>query len=94
VKSSELSNVTALTVLSVYHCESPVTTEQDLALNKTDYSVTDPSFASDVDITFENNKQGSIPTGIILTTAPYVVALMIGLLGIIVYTKKKREQED
>ena len=94
VKSSELSEITALTVNSQYYCESPVTAEQDLAFNTTDYSLTDPSFSSNVSITFENSKQGAIPTGIILTTAPYVAALMIGLFGIIIYTKKKREQED
>lgn len=44
----------------------------------------------DATVTYENNKEGTIPTGILMTIAPFVALMLIGLVGAIVILMKKR----
>ena len=41
-----------------------------------------------------NTKSGIIPTGIIITVAPYATVALAGFLGIIVFAKHKKTKEE
>ena len=43
------------------------------------------------EVVFTNHKQGDIPTGVLLTIAPFVVLMAVGLFGLIAVAKKRRE---
>jgi|GEM_PF-1575069 len=72
-------------------CYSPDT-------EKTCY-ITNLSVNEDVDVTFLNVKNGVVPTGIILDTAPYTLSFLMGVGGILLIQRKKKlqncaEEED
>ena len=52
--------------------------------------MTNLSVDEDVDITFLNVKNGVVPTGIILDTAPYTLSMVMGIVGIALIQKKKK----
>lgn len=54
--------------------------------------ITNLSVSEDVDVTFLNIKNGVVPTGIILDTAPYTLSLLMGISGILLIQKKKKVQ--
>ena len=56
------------------------------------YAVNGPAdgITADTSITFINLKNGTIPTGVLLTIAPFVVLMVVGLAGAVLILKKKR----
>ena len=54
-----------------------------------EYKNTD-GITGDTNITFTNTRGGVIPTGIILTVAPFAVLMLVGIAGATVIVKKKR----
>lgn len=48
--------------------------------------------ADDVSVTFINNKQGNVPTGILLETAPYMILGAVVLAGIVVLFVTRRRR--
>jgi len=58
------------------------------------YSTTAEAIAADTTILFENNNEGAIPTGVILSVAPYAAVLLAGLFGLIIFMMKRRNQEE
>lgn len=59
------------------------------------YSITDTFMKSNTTVAFTIYKVGTIPTGVIVSVAPYAVVAIAGFAGIIVFaTKKKRKEED
>lgn len=68
-------------------CYSPDTEESCYIMNL--------SVNEDVDVTFLNIKNGVVPTGIIMDTAPYTVSFFIGMAGILAIRKKRKlDQKD
>lgn len=53
------------------------------------YANTD-GITGDTNVTFTNTRGGVIPTGIILTVAPFAALMLVGLAGAAVIVKKKR----
>lgn len=47
---------------------------------------------ADVSVTFTNNKQGNVPTGILLETAPYMILGAVVLAGIVVLFVTRRRR--
>lgn len=47
---------------------------------------------ADVSVTFTNNKQGTVPTGILLETAPYMILGAVVLAGIVVLFVTRRRR--
>ena len=47
---------------------------------------------ADTDVTFTNTLNGTIPTGVLLTIAPFAVLMLVGLLGVLVFMRKKRAE--
>ena len=45
--------------------------------------------ANNTTVAYTNDRSGTIPTGILLTIAPFVVLMLVGLAGIVVILKKK-----
>lgn len=58
--------------------------------DETSCYMTNLSVDEDVDITFLNVKNGVVPTGIILDTAPYTLSMVMGIVGIALIQKKKK----
>lgn len=59
----------------------------------TDSGNTNGSIANaDVSVTFTNNKQGTVPTGILLETAPYMILGAVVLAGIVVLFVTRRRR--
>ena len=54
--------------------------------------VVNSAVSENVDITFTNVKNGIVPTGVIVDTAPYLLSVLLGSLGIfLIQAKKQRE---
>lgn len=49
------------------------------------------NIAADTTLAFTNDRSGNIPTGVILTVAPFVVMMLIGLAGIVFLSVKRRK---
>ena len=49
---------------------------------------------ADVSVTVTNNKEGTVPTGVLLTIAPFAALMAVGGLGAVVILKRKKEEED
>ena len=47
------------------------------------------SLTANAEVTFTNNKDGLIPTGVLLTVAPFAALMVVGLLGAVIILKKK-----
>ena len=46
---------------------------------------------ADTTVTFTNNRSGIIPTGVLLTIAPFVGLMLVGLVGVVIVLKKKKD---
>lgn len=57
------------------------------------YQMADTDMTGDTSLTFTNDKTGTLPTGVILNTAPYVAVVLAGFAGLILFAKKRREEE-
>ena len=68
--------------------------------NAEDYKPTIPDNASgtiasaDVTAAFTNTRSGVIPTGVLLTVAPFAAIMAVGAVGIIVMVGKKRKRAE
>lgn len=58
------------------------------------YRVTDDEITNNVWMMFTNTKNGVIPTGIIMSVAPYAVVVIAGAVGIIFFIRRKKNDED
>lgn len=56
-------------------------------------SMINPSVSEDVEVVFRNFRDGIVPTGIILDTAPYTVCMGLGAAGILLLRRKKKVHE-
>lgn len=45
---------------------------------------------ADTTVTFRNTREGVIPTGVLLTIAPFAALMLVGIAGVIFFTVKKR----
>ena len=50
---------------------------------------TDAGIMADTNVTFTNDRSGVIPTGILLTIAPFAVLMIVGVIGAAVILRKK-----
>ena len=75
-------------------------TEYAVTENPEDYKQTAPDNASgtivseDVTAAFTNTRSGVIPTGVLLTVAPFATIMAVGAVGIIVMVGKKRKRAE
>lgn len=46
--------------------------------------------SGDTDVTYINTRNGVIPTGVLMTIAPFVALILVGVLGAAIVLKKKR----
>ena len=75
-------------------------TEYAVTENPEDYKQTAPDNASgtivseDVTAAFTNTRSGVIPTGVLLTVAPFAAIMAVGAVGIIVMVGKKRKRAE
>jgi surface protein len=56
-------------------------------------SMINPSVSEDVEVVFRNFRDGIVPTGIILDTAPYTVCMGLGAAGILLLRRKRKAHE-
>lgn len=54
-------------------------------------SITQHTVTADVDFVVTNTLNGTIPTGVLLTVAPFAVLMIVGLIGVVVFLKKRRD---
>lgn len=59
--------------------------------NSADKTVTASDMKNDATVAFVNYQEGTIPTGILMTVAPFAALMGVGLVGGAVVLKKKRE---
>ena len=45
---------------------------------------------ADMAVVFTNTLNGTIPTGVLLTIAPFAVLMVVGLIGVVVFLKKRK----
>ena len=64
------------------------------ALEAATLKVADIYLSADTEITFTNEKHGVVPTGIMTTTAPYVLIVLVGLGGLLIFAKKRNEDAE
>ena len=75
-------------------------TEYAVTENPEDYKQTAPENASgtiasdDVTAAFTNTRSGVIPTGVLLTVAPFAAIMAVGAVGILVMVGKKRKRAE
>ena len=58
----------------------------------TNYAVSNPDdgIVADTTIAYTNTRGGVVPTGVLLTIAPFVVLMVVGLIGAVLVLKKKK----
>ena len=59
-----------------------------------DNAFSDTGLTRDTKIVFNNEKNGVIPTGVMIAVAPYVTLAFCGFFGLIVFAKHKKHQDD
>ena len=47
----------------------------------------------DITVAYTNNRGGAVPTGVMLTIVPGVIIVGIAIVGLIVFSRKKKENE-
>lgn len=58
------------------------------------YTGNESGLTADVTVTFTNTRSGTIPTGVLLTVAPFAALMAVGLVGAAAILKKKRAEEE
>ena len=63
-----------------------------------DYSCTlpdndDGTLTADTTVAFTNSRTGTVPTGVMLTVVPGVIIVGLGAAGLILFNRKKRDEE-
>ena len=56
----------------------------------TECDVLNTAVTENVDVTFTNEKNGIVPTGVIVDTAPYLLSVLLGSFGILLIQAKKQ----
>jgi len=70
------------------------TEDKATALEATTLKVADSYLSDNTEITFTNEKHGVVPTGIMTTTVPYVLIVLVGLGGLLIFAKKRNEEAE
>lgn len=65
----------------------------EIAMDATTTAMSDSYITATSTVTYTNNKVGTIPTGIILNTAPYAIVVLAGFFGLFIFAKKRRDEE-
>ena len=73
---------------------SQVTGDDNASVGENKAIVSSTGIAGDSIVAYENTRGGVIPTGVILTVAPFAVLMAAGAVGIIVVAMKKKHAED
>jgi len=60
----------------------------------TSYGITDFMLTSTTDINLNYEKNGVIPTGILVTVVPYASIALAGMIGVIVFARRKKSSEE
>lgn len=63
-----------------------------IAMDK-NYAVADDALTADATVAFTNTKNGTIPTGIIMSVAPYAAIVLLGGAGATIVMRKKKEED-
>lgn len=61
-----------------------------ITLTKDTHSMSDTMFAGDSTIVYTNSRQGSVPTGVIMSVLPGLAVVAVGAIGIIYFSRKKK----
>lgn len=65
-----------------------------LAMNTSTLRVVDNALTDITALTINNEKQGLVPTGVIIAVAPYVTIALGGFFGLIFFIKHRKSEED
>ena len=65
----------------------------DIAMDASTYTVADDAITDDAKVAFTNTKNGTIPTGIIMSVAPYAAIVLLGGAGATIVMRKKKEED-
>lgn len=65
----------------------------DIAMNATTYVVADDGITADTTVAYTNTKEGNVPTGIIMSVAPYAAIVLLGGAGATIVMRKKKEED-
>gem|GEM_PF-1637340 len=68
-------------------------TNAEMAMDTATTNMIDTYITADSTVTYTNTKVGTIPTGVILNTAPYAIVVLAGFFGLFIFAKKRREEE-
>ena len=55
---------------------------------------TKSGISADTEVQFINTREGFVPTGVLLTVAPFAVLMLVGITGSIIVLKKKNKKES
>lgn len=66
---------------------------KDIAMDTTTYTVADDAITADTTVAYTNHKNGTIPTGIIMSVAPYAAIVLLGGAGATIVMRKKKEED-
>ncbi len=72
----------------------PTTDGKAITLDTSNLMMTDTYITDNTVITYNNAKTGTVPTGIITTTAPYAAVVLAGFCGLLIFAKKRKKQEE
>lgn len=56
--------------------------------------IADAYLKTSTTVTYTNEKHGTVPTGIIIKTAPYALVVLAGFFGLLIFANKKRKNEE
>lgn len=66
---------------------------KDIAMDAATYTVADDAITANATVAFTNTKNGTIPTGIIMSVAPYAAIVLLGGAGATIVMRKKKEED-
>ena len=86
------ANTKGYTATAAFTNESQdkVSNNAEIGLNGENYSMTDTLFAGDSEIIYTNERQGNVPTGVIMSVLPGLAVVAVGAIGIIYFARKKK----
>lgn len=67
------------------------TTDPDVSMDATNYTVKDSALTADTTVTYTNTKAGTIPTGVIMSVVPGAVVCIGAAAAVVVMMNKKKE---
>jgi hypothetical protein len=67
---------------------------QAITLDTSNLMMSDTYITDNTTITYTNAKTGTVPTGILTTTAPYAAVVLAGFCGLLIFAKKRKKQEE